>query len=366
MENASCFLLPAPAPGLLLPPAPNLAVTTWRRRVSRLGMRTLRLTSLCAAFLLIGGFSVHAQTGKGIHTEAAAPTATIHQPAANSTGTTESVTPASVVTTPQALSASAASLSQTATATKTALPQAGSNQTAAAPRSLSASPTKSSGLGVTTASKTSASALIAAASRTKESHEVVVKTQESEIATAAAKLDELRQLVADGLIARVELENAEHLVTGLRNNLETLKKNVADSERTIGELRKAEELAKVKPLIPATTNTSTRSFLKPTILRYGGEAGWSLGRLGMVQTFFASTFGQMLPVSALGQSATHNRLGYNHRNAVDVALHPDSVQGKALISYLESQGIPYLAFRSAVAGVATGPHIHIGYPSNRT
>ena len=233
-----------------------------------------------------------------------------------------------------------------------------------AARALPATVTTSSDSKETTAPKTAASNLVAAATRTKESQEAVVKTQESEIATAAAKLDELRQLVAEGLIARVELENAEHMLAGLRNNLEVLKKNVADSERTIAELRRAEQLAKVKPLMPVTSSAG-RSFLKPVILRYGGEAGWSLGRLSSIQSFFASTFGQNLPVSALGQSATHNRLGYNHRNAVDVALHPDSVQGQALISYLQSQGIPYLAFRSAVAGVATGPHIHIGYPSNR-
>jgi len=58
-------------------------------------------------------------------------------------------------------------------------------------------------------------------------------------------------------------------------------------------------------------------------------------------------------------------LGYDHRNAVDVALHPDSAEGKALINHLQNQGIPFLAFRAAVPGVATGPHIHIGNPSHR-
>ena len=207
--------------------------------------------------------------------------------------------------------------------------------------------------------------LIAAATQTRDSNQALIKAQEAAIEADVVKLEELRKLVADGLVARVELENAEALLAGLRTNLETFKKNVADSEQMIAELRKAEEIAQAKPLIAKVTNTSTRSFLKPTILRYGGEAGWSLGRLGTIQTFFASTFGTTLPVSALGQSATHNRLGYDHRNAVDVALHPDSAQGQALIRYLQSQGIPYLAFRAAVPGVATGPHIHIGNPSHR-
>lgn len=215
------------------------------------------------------------------------------------------------------------------------------------------------------APKTSASALIAAATQTKASNEILLKAQEVEIATATVKLEELRKLVADGLVARVELENAEALLAGLRTNLETAKNNVSASERTIADLRKAEEMARAKPLVLVGSLTSTRSFLKPTIMRFGGQGGWSLGQLLTVQSFFASTFGYALPTSAVGQSTTHNRLGYDHRNAVDVALHPDSVQGKALISYLQSQGIPFLAFRVAIAGVATGPHIHIGSPSHR-
>lgn len=211
----------------------------------------------------------------------------------------------------------------------------------------------------------SAADLTAAATQTRDSNQALIKIQEAAIAADVLKLEELRKLVADGLVARVELENAEALLAGLRTNLETFKKNVADSEETIAELRKAEQMATAKPLIASRTS-ATRSFLKPTILRYGGQGGWSLNGLAAVQTFFLSNFGRMLPVSALGQSATHNRLGYDHRNAVDVALHPDSAQGQALIGFLQSQGIPYLAFRAAVPGVATGPHIHIGSPSNRT
>ena len=70
-------------------------------------------------------------------------------------------------------------------------------------------------------------------------------------------------------------------------------------------------------------------------------------------------------MSAVGQSATHDRFGYDHQHAVDVPLHPDSAEGRAVISYLQSQGITFTAFRAAIPGVATGPHIHIGRPSNR-
>ena len=48
---------------------------------------------------------------------------------------------------------------------------------------------------------------------------------------------------------------------------------------------------------------------------------------------------------------------------MDVALHPDSNEGRSLLSYLRQGGIPFIAFRSAVPGAATGAHIHIGSPS---
>jgi hypothetical protein len=86
---------------------------------------------------------------------------------------------------------------------------------------------------------------------------------------------------------------------------------------------------------------------------------------GQVQNFFYSKFKRALPVSAFGQSELHNRWRYDHSNAMDVGLNPDSAEGQALIAYLQGRGIPFMAFRRAVAGSASGPHIHIGQPSHK-
>jgi hypothetical protein len=72
-----------------------------------------------------------------------------------------------------------------------------------------------------------------------------------------------------------------------------------------------------------------------------------------------------LPIGAFGQSALHDRWGYDHRNAMDVGVNPDSNEGQVLMEYLRANGIPFTAFHFAVPGVATGPHIHIGLPSHR-
>jgi hypothetical protein len=77
------------------------------------------------------------------------------------------------------------------------------------------------------------------------------------------------------------------------------------------------------------------------VMRYSGTGVWEITQASQVRGFFSSKFGRQLPISALGQSNTHNRLGFDHRNSVDVAVHPDSAEGKALIEYLRNSGIPF-------------------------
>jgi hypothetical protein len=96
-----------------------------------------------------------------------------------------------------------------------------------------------------------------------------------------------------------------------------------------------------------------------------GSGRWKISDSTRVEDFFMSRFKRPLPLTAFGQSELHNRWGLDHRNSMDVGLHPDSVEGKALIKFLVSEQIPFLAFRTSVPGVATGPHIHVGNGSHR-
>ena len=168
-----------------------------------------------------------------------------------------------------------------------------------------------------------------------------------------ADTETLRQLYSEGLIARNELEKAEQELTAAKAQ--------AEEVRVAEELKKADEAAKPKTFVKPTLMPLNKTA---TVLR-STTGSWSIAGLSAVQQFFSNSFGKPLPTSTIGQSATHNRMGWNHRNAVDVGLHPDSAEGRALITYLQSAGIPFLAFRGAIPGVATGPHIHIGSPSHR-
>jgi len=105
---------------------------------------------------------------------------------------------------------------------------------------------------------------------------------------------------------------------------------------------------------PATNNETGRKV-----------GNWNLSEAARVETFFMDKFGRQLPTTAFGQSELHTRWGLDHRQGMDVGLHPDSPEGRALIAFLIREEIPFLAFRNAIPGVATGPHIHVGHASHK-
>lgn len=187
----------------------------------------------------------------------------------------------------------------------------------------------------------------------------LLQLQEAEVTKLTASTEDLRPLYEDGLIARVEFEKAEKELADAKAKVEETRLAIANAEKLAAEQKKAAALAKAKPLVKTTSMS-----LRPAVTR-STSGSWSLASLSSVQQFFSKTFGKTLPISTIGQSATHNRMRWDHRHAVDVGLHPDSAEGKALVAYLQSSGIPFLAFRSAIPGVSTGPHIHIGAPSHR-
>jgi hypothetical protein len=220
-------------------------------------------------------------------------------------------------------------------------------------------------------------ALVEATEEYKAGTREMIRLKEAEVARAEAAHEELKKLVADGLLARRDLEESDTKLAAHRARLEDLRKQLTESDQMIAEIREAEEaekqaLAAAKQARADAANYARRR-LQPTartsvgraVIRHAGASGWTLANIGGVQSFFITAFGRPLPTSAFGQTATHDRMGFDHRRAVDVALHPDSAEGRALIGYLQANGIPFIAFRAAVPGSATGPHIHIGPPSHR-
>jgi hypothetical protein len=180
--------------------------------------------------------------------------------------------------------------------------------------------------------------------------------REDAVRRAESTLATRRSLLESGIVARREVETAEAALGAANFALARTEQDIADAERLVAE---AEAVEHVPPAAIGETTVS------PTLLSHHGPAAWSLARVDTVRRFFSERFGRPLPISALGQTAVHDRLGFDHRNALDVAVHPDSVEGKALIVWLRGQGVSFLAFRGPVVGESTGAHVHIGEPSPR-
>lgn len=175
------------------------------------------------------------------------------------------------------------------------------------------------------------------------------------------ELAEIRQdLYGRGVLSQRELEKGRRVLAAAQKNVDDTRRAMAEADRMLTEARIAEALARLKPL--------ERGGYEETagLVRYNGPANWSLvGDTPKLQRFFAARFGRSLPVSAFGQSALHDRMGFDHRNALDVAVHPDSPEGRALMGYLRTIGIPFIASWEAIPGSASGAHIHVGQPSPR-
>jgi len=196
----------------------------------------------------------------------------------------------------------------------------------------------------------------------KESHasaEKLLALHEEQKKKVSDEYARRRLLYDQGLISRAALNQAERALAVMILRIDEDKRWLTESDIAITEASLRDELLRLPRLAMGGYSESA------TLVRFNGGAVWSLIDAPKIEKFFAQTFGHTLPISAFGQTPTHDRLRFDHRNAMDVALHPDSEEGKALLSYLRRVGIPFIAFRHAVPGAATGAHIHIGNPSMR-
>lgn len=185
---------------------------------------------------------------------------------------------------------------------------------------------------------------------------------EVEAEKAKKRLSELESLYKKGLITRRMLEEQQKTVDENQNRIEDIKRQIIESELQM--MTSSLNIEEKKKELQQNSLSSVRSpFRTKVSIRYSGLSSWSISDVWKVQRFFQEKFGRPLPISAFGQSSLHDRWGLDHHNSLDVPIHPDSVEGQALIHFLRSNGIPFLAFRSALPKAATGPHIHIGYPS---
>ena len=182
---------------------------------------------------------------------------------------------------------------------------------------------------------------------------------ERELQNQVVDYETKKKLYAENLISRLEVDKSEQRLTETRQAMEQIQQWITEDSIALALTREAaEEESERFAELPLGGYAETASYM-----RYNGAGPWSLADTKKIAQFFLARFGRSLPISALGQTLTHERMGLDHRDAVDVPISPDSEEGRSLMAYLRRTGIPFIAFRRKVRSMSTGAHIHIGRPS---
>jgi hypothetical protein len=170
------------------------------------------------------------------------------------------------------------------------------------------------------------------------------------------QLDRMRGLVDSGIVAKNDLDPLVAQCDFARKEYD-LAVSRANLNHELAEMARAEQNRLARPgQGPEGARAS---------VRYDGAGVFTPGQFQQVSTAFEHQFAKPLPVSAMGETAIHRAMGFDHRGRVDVAVNPDQPEGVWLRRYLEARHIPYFAFWQAAPGKATGAHIHIGPESTR-
>jgi hypothetical protein len=200
--------------------------------------------------------------------------------------------------------------------------------------------------------------------RTLYGQDLTVEQTDEMMAAASRRIDrrgmaleQAKRLVEAGAASQLSLDP-------FLEDLDQARKESGLAESRASLVRELTEMAKAEESL--ATRLADAPAEAPGIAdRYDGDGIFTLGTLARVEVAFARHFGKPLPVSAIGETAVHRALGFDHRGRVDVAIYPDLPEGIWLREYLTENRIPYFAFRQAVPGKATGAHIHIGPMSTR-
>jgi hypothetical protein len=174
------------------------------------------------------------------------------------------------------------------------------------------------------------------------------------------ELAEIRQeLYERGTLSASDVQQGRRALVKAQKDVDDIRRQRVEVDRMMVEMRMI-EVGKQRPLARGGYEET------PGLVRFNGPTPWALAEdTPKLQRFFQGRFGRALPISAFGQSPLHDQMGFDHRNALDVALDPASADGRAFMEYLRSVGIPFIAAWGPIPGAASGAHIHVGQPSPR-
>jgi hypothetical protein len=170
----------------------------------------------------------------------------------------------------------------------------------------------------------------------------------------ASLVGERQKLLDMGIISKAEMDAAH-------SELET-RRHVLDLAHDRVRLETQRAMLNEEQSLERAMESGTSQI---AMLKFEGNGHFDKNDLAVIAAEFEQQFHCPLPVTARGQTSTHRSLGFDHRGKIDVGLNPEAPEGIWLRHFLEFHQIPYIAFRAAVRGSATAPHIHLGTGSTR-
>jgi len=190
---------------------------------------------------------------------------------------------------------------------------------------------------------------------TEEQANEMVAAAQRRLDRRQKRFDRVRGLTDSGIAAKNDLDPVAAQVDYARTEYE-LAVSRAKLTHDLAEMVRAEQARPPR-------EQAFAGSLAP--VRYDGAGVFTPAQFGQISAAFEHRFSKSLPVSAMGETAVHRAMGFDHRGRIDVAVNPGEPEGVWLRQYLEVRGIPYFAFWQAAPGKATGAHIHIGPESTR-
>jgi len=181
----------------------------------------------------------------------------------------------------------------------------------------------------------------------------MVAAAERRLARTQEKVDHGRMLVQQGVAEPYLFADVETELANRKQALDQARARAALVMQIV-EIARAETL----PDSPPSIDLKFREHFE-------GERLLETKDVREITLAFEKQFHEPFPVSARGSTAVHRAMGFDHTGRIDVAIAPDSAEGVWLRKFLEARSIPYYAFRVAIPGKATAPHIHIGPGSTR-
>src|SRR5438067_3721386 len=140
---------------------------------------------------------------------------------------------------------------------------------------------------------------------------------EKDVKQAEEKQAKLQELYAQGLLAKHDLEANAKEIAAAKDKVAKAQQQIQVADAQVAETLVEEKTVEQAALAP--TPAPGKLIKTTAYIRYNGPAAWSLTSGAVkVESFFLQKFGRQLPISAFGQTAVHNRLGFDHRNAMDV------------------------------------------------